>query len=32
MRNGTKKEKLFDVIAKSVILSSLDWGIFKKSF
>jgi hypothetical protein len=28
MRNGTRKEKQFDVIAKSIILSSLDVGIF----
>jgi hypothetical protein len=26
MRNGTKKEKQFDVIANSIILSSLDVG------
>jgi hypothetical protein len=31
MRNGTKKEKQFDVIAKSIILSSLDVGIFNLS-
>jgi hypothetical protein len=27
MKNGTKKEKQFDVIAKSIILSSLDAGV-----
>jgi hypothetical protein len=27
MRNGTKKEKQFDVIAKSIFLSSLDVGV-----
>jgi hypothetical protein len=27
MKNGTKKEKQFDVIAKSIILSSLDLGV-----
>jgi hypothetical protein len=32
MRNGTKKEKQFDVIAKSIILSSLDVGVFNKFF
>jgi hypothetical protein len=32
MRNGTKKEKQFDVIAKSIILSSLDVGIFNRVF
>jgi hypothetical protein len=32
MRNGTKKEKQFDVIAKSIILTSLDVGIFNKVF
>jgi hypothetical protein len=30
MKNGTKKEKQFDVIAKSIILSSLDVGIFNR--
>jgi hypothetical protein len=32
MRNGTKKEEQFDVIAKSIILSSLDVGIFNRVF
>jgi hypothetical protein len=32
MKNGTKKEKQFDVIAKSIILSSLDVGIFNRIF
>jgi hypothetical protein len=32
MRNGTKKEKLFDVIAKSNILSSLYVGVFNRVF
>jgi hypothetical protein len=32
MKNGTKKEKQFDVIAKSIILSSLDGGIFNRVF
>jgi hypothetical protein len=32
MRNGTKKEKQVDVIAKSIILSSLDVGIFNRVF
>jgi hypothetical protein len=32
MRNDTKKEKQFDVIAKSIILSSLDVGIFNRVF
>jgi hypothetical protein len=32
MRNGTKKEKQFDVIAKSIILSSLDVGVFNIVF
>jgi hypothetical protein len=32
MGNGTKKEKQFDVIAKSIILSSLDVGIFNRVF
>jgi hypothetical protein len=32
MTNGTKKEKQFDVIAKSIILSSLDVGIFNRVF
>jgi hypothetical protein len=32
MRNGTKKEKQFDVIAKSIILSSLDVSIFNRVF
>jgi hypothetical protein len=30
MRNSTKKEKQFDVIAKSIILSSLDVGVFNR--
>jgi hypothetical protein len=32
MRNGTNKEKQFDVIAKSIILSSLDVGVFNRVF
>jgi hypothetical protein len=32
MRNGTKKEKQFDVIAKSIILFSLDIGVFNRVF
>jgi hypothetical protein len=32
MRNGTKKEKQFDVIAKSIILSSIDVGVFNRVF
>jgi hypothetical protein len=32
VNNGTKKEKQFDVIAKSIILSSLDVGVFNKVF
>jgi hypothetical protein len=32
MRNGTKKEKQFDVIAKSIILSSPDVGVFNRVF
>jgi hypothetical protein len=32
MKNGTKKEKQFDVIARSIILSSLDVGIFNRVF
>jgi hypothetical protein len=32
MRNSTKKEKQFDVIAKSIILSSLDVGVFNRVF
>jgi hypothetical protein len=32
MRYGTKKEKQFDVIAKSIILSSLDVGVFNRVF
>jgi hypothetical protein len=32
MRNGTNKEKEFDVIAKSIILSSLNVGIFNIVF
>jgi hypothetical protein len=32
MKNGTRKEKKFDVIAKSIILSSLDVGVFNKVF
>jgi hypothetical protein len=32
MRNGTKKEKQFDVIAKSIILSLLDVGVFNRVF
>jgi hypothetical protein len=32
MKNGTKNEKQFDVIAKSIILSSLDVGVFNRVF
>jgi hypothetical protein len=32
MKNGTRKEKQFDVIAKSIILSSLDVGVFNRAF
>jgi hypothetical protein len=32
MKNGTKKEKQFDVIAKSIILSSLYVGVFNRVF
>jgi hypothetical protein len=32
MKNGTKKEKQFDVFAKSIILSSLDVGVFNRVF
>jgi hypothetical protein len=32
MKNCTKKEKQFDVIAKSIILSSLDVGVFNIVF
>jgi hypothetical protein len=32
MRNGTKKEKQFDVIAKSIISSSLDVGVLNRVF
>jgi hypothetical protein len=32
MRNGTKKEKQFDVIAKIIILSSLDVGVLNRVF
>jgi hypothetical protein len=32
MRNDTKKLKQFDVIAKSIILSSLDVGVFNRVF
>jgi hypothetical protein len=32
VKNGTKKEKQFDVIAKSIILSSLDVGVFNRVF
>jgi hypothetical protein len=32
MRNGTNKEKQFDVIDKSIILSSLDVGVFNGVF
>jgi hypothetical protein len=32
MKNGTKKEKQFDLIAKSIILSSLDVGVFNRVF
>jgi hypothetical protein len=32
MKNGTKKEKQFDVIVKSIILSSLDVGVFNRVF
>jgi hypothetical protein len=30
MKNGTRKEKQFDVIAKSIIVSSLDVGVFNR--
>jgi hypothetical protein len=30
MKNGTRKEKQFDVIAKSIILSSLYVGVFNR--
>jgi hypothetical protein len=32
MKNGTKKEKQFVMIAKSIILSSLDVGVFNRVF
>jgi hypothetical protein len=32
MRNGTKKEKQFHVIAKSITLSSLDVGVLNRCF
>jgi hypothetical protein len=32
MKNGTKKEKQFDVIAKSIILSSLYVCVFNRVF
>jgi hypothetical protein len=32
MKNSTKKEKQFDLIAKSIILSSLDVGVFNRVF
>jgi hypothetical protein len=32
VKNGTKKEKQFDVIAKNIILSSLDVGVFNRVF
>jgi hypothetical protein len=32
VKNGTKKEKQFDVIAKSIILSSLDVCVFNRVF
>jgi hypothetical protein len=32
MKNGTRKEKQFDVIAKSIILCSLDVGVFNRVF
>jgi hypothetical protein len=32
VKNGTKKEKQFDVISKSIILSSLDVGVFNRVF
>jgi chorismate mutase len=32
MKNGTKKEKQFNVISKSIILSSLDVGVFNRVF
>jgi hypothetical protein len=32
MANGTKKEKKFHVIAISIILSSLDVGVFNRLF
>jgi hypothetical protein len=30
MKNGTRKEKQFDVISKSIILSSLDVSVFNR--
>jgi hypothetical protein len=32
IKNGTSKEKQFDVIAKSTIVSSLDVGVFNRAF
>jgi hypothetical protein len=32
VKNGIKKEKQFNVIAKSIILSSLDVGVFNRVF
>jgi hypothetical protein len=32
VKNGTKKEKQFDVIVKSIILSSLVVGVFNRVF
>jgi hypothetical protein len=32
MKNGTRKEKQFGVISKSIILSSLDVGVFNRVF
>jgi hypothetical protein len=32
VKNGTNKEKQFDVIANSIILSSLDVGVFNRVF
>jgi hypothetical protein len=32
MKNGTRKEKQVDVIAKSIILSSLDVGVLNRVF
>jgi hypothetical protein len=32
MKNGTKKEKQFDVIANSIILSSIDVSVFNRVF